>query len=145
MSLAVAKQAANFLVMPTQQKIRYSDCDPQGIVFNGNYARYWDDAITDWFEENGFAGQELGGIGTDVVTARLEIDFKAAATLGDVLETSMSVEKYGNTSMSVAVTTRRLSDDAVVTQGRAVYVFVDPDTFKPVAVPDEIKEALGSD
>lgn len=131
--------------MPTQQKIRYSDTDPQGIVFNGNYATYWDDAITDWFWENGFVGEELGGIGADVVTARLEIDFKAAATLGDVLETSMSVETFGNTSMTVGLVTRRLSDDTVVAQGRAIYVFVDPESFKPIGVPEQIRERLGSD
>lgn len=129
--------------MPTRQKIRYSDCDPQGIVFNGNYARYWDDAVTDWFEEAGFGGEELGGIGTDVVTARLEMDFKAAATLGDVVETSMAVERFGNTSMTVAVETKRVSDDLVVVAGRAIYVFVDPDTFRPAPVPEAIKEGLG--
>lgn len=129
--------------MPTRQKIRYSDCDPQGIVFNGNYARYWDDAVTDWFEEAGFGGEELGGIGTDVVTARLEMDFKAAATLGDVVETSMAVERFGNTSMTVAVETKRVSDDVVVVAGKAIYVFVDPDTFRPAPVPEEIRDSLG--
>ena len=128
--------------MPTTQKIRYSDCDPQGIVFNGNYARYWDDAVTDWFEEAGFGGVELGGIGADVVTARLEIDFKAAAALGDTLETEAGVERFGNTSMTVDVTTRRISDGQVVASGRAIYVFVDPGDFTPVPVPDEIRAAL---
>lgn len=131
--------------MPTQQKIRYSDCDPQGIVFNGNYARYWDDALTDWFEEMGFGGEELGGIGTDVVTARLEIDFKAAATLGDVVETSLDVEKFGSTSMTVSVTTRRLSDHQIVVEGRAIYVFVNPEDFRPVPVPEDVRQALTLD
>ena len=129
--------------MTTTQKIRYSDCDPQGIVFNGNYARYWDDALTDWFEEAGFGGEELGGIGSDVVTARLEMDFKAAASLGDVLETSIAVERFGNTSMTTLVETRRLSDEEVVVSGKAVHVFVDPDTFRPMPVPAMIREALG--
>lgn len=129
--------------MPTTQKIRYSDCDPQGIVFNGNYARYWDDAMTDWFEEAGFGGEQLGGSGIDMVTARLEMDFKASAGLGDVLETGIEVERFGNTSMTLAFTTRRLSDGVVVTEGREVAVFVDPDTFRPTAVPDSIREALG--
>jgi acyl-CoA thioester hydrolase len=129
--------------MPTTQKIRYSDCDPQGIVFNGNYARYWDDALTDWFEEAGFGGEQLGGSGIDMVTARLEMDFKASAGLGDVLETGIEVERFGNTSMTLAFTTRRLSDGVVVTEGREVAVFVDPDTFRPTAVPDSIREALG--
>ena len=128
--------------MPTTQKIRYSDCDPQGIVFNGNYARYWDDALTDWFEEAGFGGQGFGDSGVDVVAAHLSIDFKAAATIGDTLETAVAVEKFGNSSMTVGFTTRRLSDEAVVAQGLEVIVFVDLDGFRPVAVPEDVKQRL---
>jgi YbgC/YbaW family acyl-CoA thioester hydrolase len=127
--------------MSTTQKIRYSDCDPQGIAFNANYARYWDDAITDWFEVLGFGGAELGGIGVDVVTARLEIDFKAAAKLGDTLVTEAAVERFGETSMTVLVTTSRESDGLTVAVGRAVYVFVNPADFRPIAVPETFREA----
>lgn len=129
--------------MPTTQKIRYSDCDPQAIVFNGHYARYWDDAITDWLEDAGLGGEELGGAGADIVTARLEMDFKASATLGDVIETSVAVERFGNTSMTLKITTKRLSDGTVVTDGKSIHVFVDPDDFRPTPVPDVIREALG--
>jgi acyl-CoA thioester hydrolase len=128
--------------MPTTQKIRYSDCDPQRIVFNGNYARYWDDALTDWFEDAGFGGEDLGGTGADVVAARIEMDFRASAGLGDTLETDIAVERVGNTSMTVLFTTKRLSDDKVVTEGREVLVFVDPDDFSPTRVPQEVKERL---
>jgi YbgC/YbaW family acyl-CoA thioester hydrolase len=127
--------------MPTTQKIRYSDCDPQGIVFNGNYARYWDDALTDWFDESGYGGPELGGHGVDVVAARLEIDFKAPAALGDTLETSIEVEKVGNTSMTVGFTTKR-SDGTVVVSGREILVFVDLEDFSSTPVPDAIRADL---
>ena len=128
--------------MPTIQKIRYSDCDPQGIVFNGNYPRYWDDALTDWYQDSGFGGVELGGSGVDILTARIEIDFKAAATLGDTLETSIAVEKWGNTSMTIEIESKRLSDGTVCASGREVIVYVDPETYRPVPVPEFIKEAL---
>lgn len=128
--------------MPTLQKIRYSDTDLQGIVFNGNYARYWDDAVTDWFEEAGFGGQDLGGIGAEFVTARLEMDFKASARLGDVVETECRVESFGNTSMVVEAVSRRVPDGEVLVVGKLVYVFVDPEGFRPVPVPDTIKTAL---
>ncbi len=128
--------------MPTTQKIRYSDCDPQGIVFNANFARYWDDAVTDWFEELGFGGTELGGIDVDVVTARLEIDFKAAAKLGDTLVTETAVERIGDTSMTVLVTTSRQSDSQIVAAGKAIYVFVDPAEFRPITVPESFREAV---
>lgn len=125
--------------MSTTQKIRYSDCDPQGIVFNGNYPRYWDDALTDWFEEAGYGGPGMGGTGVDVVTARLEMDFRSSAGFGDVLETSIEVERLGTTSMTLAFTTRRRSDDERVVEGREVIVFIDPDTFRPVPVPERVR------
>jgi acyl-CoA thioester hydrolase len=128
--------------MPTRQKIRYSDCDPQAIVFNANYARYLDDAATDWLEERGFGGTELGGIGTDIVTARLEIDFKAAARLGDELETTVSVGRFGTTSMTLDFVTRRLLDGVAVAEGKAFYVFVDPEDYRPVPVPEVVKKGL---
>jgi acyl-CoA thioester hydrolase len=129
--------------MPTTQKIRYSDCDPQGIVFNGNYARYWDDALTDWFEDAGYGGEGLGDTGHDVVAARIEMDFKAPASLGDTLETRIGVERYGNTSMTVGFTTRRLSDGVVVTEGREILVIVDAESFEPRPIPEEMRQRLG--
>jgi acyl-CoA thioester hydrolase len=131
--------------MPTTQKIRYSDCDPQGIVFNGNYARYWDDALTDWFEEAGFGGEGLGGAGADAVTARIEMDLKASAVLGDTLVTSIVVEESGKTSATVGITTSRQSDGQVVAVGREVVVFVDEEEFRPTAIPDVIRAMLESD
>ena len=130
--------------MSTTQKIRYSDCDPQGIVFNGNYARYWDDAVTDWFEELGFGGVELGGgIGADVLTARLEIDFEATATIGDTLVTTVEVEAIGTTSMTFLVVTSRESDDQIVAGGKVIDVFVNLEDFRPIAVPESLRSAVG--
>ena len=131
--------------MPTLQKIRYSDCDPQGIVFNGNYARYWDDAATDWLEELGLGGPEVGGNGVEVVTARLEIDFKSAARLGDTLETTIRVERVGTASMDINVETTLAGSDQVVAIGKLVWVFVDPEHFRPVPVPTHIKDRLQSE
>jgi len=130
--------------MATTQKIRYSDCDPQGIVFNGNYARYWDDALTDWFEDLGLGDPGMGGHGVDVVAARIEMDFKESASFGDVIETSIGVERLGNTSMTVAFTTRRLSDGSVVTEGREIIVFVDAEAFRPTPIPNGIRVLLES-
>ena len=127
--------------MATTQKIRYSDCDPQGIVFNGNYARYWDDAMTDWLEEAGFGGEGLGGAGVEVVTARIEMDFRASARLGDLLTTAIEVENFGTSSMRLQFTTSR-DDGTVVTEGLEVIVFVDPENFRPTPVPDEVKDRL---
>jgi YbgC/YbaW family acyl-CoA thioester hydrolase len=111
-------------------------------VFNGNYARYWDDAATDWLEELGLGGPELGGNGVEVVTARLEIDFKSAARLGEVLETSIKIARFGTTSMDLDVETINASSGVVIAAGKLVWVFVDPEHFRPVPVPGDIKDRL---
>jgi acyl-CoA thioester hydrolase len=130
--------------MSTIQKIRYSDCEPQGIVFNGNYARYWDDAMTDWFDELEDLGVSLEAASVDVVTARLEIDFQASATLRDVLQTSVSPEQLGNTSMTLGMETKRASDGTQVAVGKIVCVFVDQKSLRPVRMPEDVRIALGS-
>jgi acyl-CoA thioesterase FadM len=99
-------------------------------VFNGNYARYWDDAATDWLEELGLGGPELGGNGVEVVTARLE--------------TSIQVAKFGTASMDLEVQTVNASSGDIVAAGKLVWVFVDPEHFRPVPVPSDIKETLES-
>lgn len=132
-----------FTAVATTQRIRYSDCDPQGIVFNGNYARYWDDAATDWLDDAGFGFAGLEELGVDVVTARLEMDFRSPATMGDTLSTTVEVEQFGITSMMLKVETKRQSDDRIIADGRLVWVFVDPGAKKSVPVPDKVKQRLG--
>jgi acyl-CoA thioesterase FadM len=72
------------------------------------------------------------------------MDFRAPASLGDTLLTEIAVERYGSTSMTVGLTTSRLSDGTVVTEGREVIVFVDPDGFRPTPVPEAVKVRLGN-
>ena len=128
--------------MPTLQKIRYSDCDPQGIVFNANFARYWDDAGTDLMDDAGIGGPGAGGYGVEPVVARLEMDFKSSATLGDILETTIEVQSMGKASMDLGVKTILVGEGRTVVEGRLVWVFVDSDTFRPVPIPNAIREIL---
>jgi acyl-CoA thioesterase FadM len=98
--------------------------------------------LTDWFEDAGLGGPGLGGAGVDVVTARLEIDFKASAGLGETLQTEIGIERAGNTSLTLSFDTRRLSDGEVVATGREVIVFVDPLELKPTPPPEEARARL---
>jgi acyl-CoA thioesterase FadM len=84
----------------------------------------------------------LGGNGVEVVTARLEIDFKSAARLGEVLETSIKIAKFGTTSMDLDVETINASSGVAIAAGKLVWVFVDPEHFRPVPVPGDIKDRL---
>ena len=52
-------------------RVRYNECDPQGVVFNANYLTYFDITITElWRELGGY--QPMVEAGVDLVVAEAE-------------------------------------------------------------------------
>lgn len=119
------------------RKVRYSDTDAQGIVFNGNYAVYFDDTLTDYLEAVGFAWGEV-----ELVLARMEIDFRSPARLGETLVTGARVERVGRTSLTMRLVTWEEASERVVGEAVQVQVVVDGETFRPVPVPEELVAAI---
>lgn len=119
------------------RKVRYSDTDAQGIVFNGNYATYFDDTLTDLFDVIGYEWGEV-----EVVLARMEIDYRSPARLGDTLVTGARVARIGNTSVTVELATWEQSSERLVAEGKQVQVTVSGKDFRPVPVPPELVAAI---
>lgn len=119
------------------RKVRYSDTDAQGIVFNGNYAVYFDDTLTDLFDLVGYPWGEV-----EVVLGRMEIDYRSAARLGETLVTGARVERIGNTSMTVRLATWEQSTDRMVAEAKQIQVVVSGEDFRPVFVPDDLVAAV---
>lgn len=119
------------------RKVRYSDTDAQGIVFNGNYAVYFDDTLTDLFDLVGYPWGEV-----EVVLGRMEIDYRSAARLGETLVTGARVERIGNTSMTVRLATWEQSTDRMVAEAKQIQVVVSGEDFRPVPVPDDLVAAV---
>lgn len=129
----------NALVTYTR-KIRYSDTDMQGIVFNGNYFTYFDDALSDLFDVLDLTPQSLHEHGVDVVTAHAEADFLASARVGDVLATNVMLDRIGTTSIVFRL--EGVVGDATIVRGNVVWVTVDAATFEKIPVPAELRVRL---
>ena len=126
-----------------RRKIRYSDSDAQGIVFNGNYLAYYDDTLTDVFEAAGLTEVQMHGNGYDVLTVHAEVDFKATARLGETLSFSAAVDRVGTTSITFGLESRVGGTERITTTGKVVFVTVNRSTHQPVPVPASMREALG--
>lgn len=124
------------------RKVRYSDTDAQGIVFNGNFATYFDDALTDLFDELELGQAAMRQAGFEVVTASLRIDFRASGQLGDVLETRVRLGRIGSKSVTFELETRRAGSGDLVVEGSVVWVTVDHESFESIAVPRVLRERL---
>ncbi len=123
-----------------KRKVRFSDSDVQGHVFNANYFVYFDDAITDFMEQ--LEGKSCGETDYEMVLARAECDFRAPGKMGKTLVTAVTVEKIGNTSITFAFDVSEEQSGRAIAHGLEIYVLVDAETMRPIAVPDKLRAAL---
>lgn len=121
-----------------RRKVRYSDTDVQGIVFNGNYLTYYDDALTDLIDDAGLTSAVLHEFGCEVVTAHASIDYRAPARLGDRLAVGARLGRVGTTSMEFVLQSWIEGSGQVTTDGKVVWVCVDRETMRPMPVPGEL-------
>lgn len=126
-----------------RRKVRYSDSDAQGIVFNGNYLAYYDDTLTDVFELIGLTEELMHADGYDVLTVHAEVDFKATARLGETLEFSAGLERIGTTSVTFAIESRVAGTQRITTTGQVVFVTVGRNSHEPLPVPQSMRTVLG--
>ena len=60
-------------------RVRYSECDPQGVVFNANYVAYLDVVITELWREALGRYQDLVDSGVDMVVAEVNVRYLGSA------------------------------------------------------------------
>lgn len=124
-------------------RVRFAETDLQGIVFNGNYLTYYDVAWTEYFREIGFEWKDLVAMGADTVLGRTTLEFNSPARFDEVLEVHVRVSKIGNTSMTFDFEIHPEGGGRKVGAASSLYVCIDPNTLKPVRVPERLRARIG--
>lgn len=120
-------------------RIRYGECDQQGIVFNAHYMAFIDDAVDCWVRELDPAFESAHG--WEITVKRSEITWSGPARFGETLTLDLSVGRWGTTSFDVAAIGHVGGRD--VCRSTTTYVVVDGD-FRPIEIPDALRSHLGS-
>src|SRR5881227_2043316 len=93
-------------VFRMQIRVRYGECDPQGVVFNANHFGYFDVILTEaWREAIGPYGDMLEQ-GTDLVVAEASAKFLGPARFDDLLDAEWRITRLGTTAMSTRIDIR---------------------------------------
>ncbi|MDW3218792.1 MAG: thioesterase family protein [Acidimicrobiales bacterium] len=119
-------------------RIRYGECDQQGIVFNAHYMAYIDDAVDQWLR--GIETDFEATLGWEVTVKRSEIVWQGPARFGDTLTLDLAVSRWGTTSFDVTAT-GHVGGRAVI-DSTTTYVVVSHDGYAPVPIPDEMRAHL---
>ena len=122
-------------------RVRYSECDLQGVVFNANYLTYLDEAMTELFRtalDGGY--QAMVAAGVDMVVAESRLRFLGPARFDDEIEVQATITRLGTTGMTTAMVITR--DGAVLTEAELRHVFVRSPEGGKAPIPDAVRAAL---
>ncbi|ASK88510.1 acyl-CoA thioesterase [Sphingorhabdus sp. SMR4y] len=134
----------------TPIRVRYAECDLQGIVFNAHYLAFADIGLTEYMralmDESGTqpSGEMLGGFmqhfGGDNWVRHADVDYRAPARADDLLDIAVRITRFGRTSYSLLV--HLLRGDELLNVVKLTYVWFDPATDKVAPVATKFIDAV---
>jgi acyl-CoA thioester hydrolase len=127
----------------TSLRVRWMECDAQGIVFNGAYLGYLEVGQAEYFRHLGFSIYKIAQRGYfDSVVVKATLEFKAPARVDDLLDLYVRVSRIGNTSLTLEMAIYPQESDRLLTTMEAVYVGFHPQSGATRPVPEEIRELV---
>jgi len=128
----------------TDRLVRFSYCDPAGIIFYPQYFVMFNGLVEDWFNQGmgvdyaGFINDQRRGF--PIVT--LSCDFVTPSKIGEVITLALKVESLGRSSFKLRVACQYQGQERV--RANLVLVTMDLDTGRAVAIPDELRLLMAS-
>jgi acyl-CoA thioester hydrolase len=121
-------------------RVRYSECDQQGVVFNAHYFAYFDDVLTEVWRDVVEPYRDMVDSGVDVVVAEATARFKAPARFDEEIDLVWRVTRLGTTAMTTRIDVMR--GEELLVEGEMRHVFVDAGTSNKREIPDDYRAKL---
>jgi acyl-CoA thioester hydrolase len=121
-------------------RVRYSECDAQGVVFNGQYLFLYDVAVTELWRSVGSTWTDMVDAGHDVVVAEARIRFREGARFDELVDIQLPIARLGGTSMVIHPTFKVA--DRLIADGEVRHVFIDPVTKRKKEMPSGLRAAF---
>jgi acyl-CoA thioester hydrolase len=122
-------------------RVRYGECDAQGIVFNANFLAYVDAAPTEIWRESMGSYDLLLETGVDTVVGEANMRFLSPGRFDDIIRIEAGFDGLGTTSTILKLWFRR--DEELLVEADIRYVFVDLERWEKAPIPDAVREGLG--
>ncbi|MEC7748733.1 MAG: thioesterase family protein [Chloroflexota bacterium] len=127
----------------TTVRVRWMECDAQGIVYNGAYLGYLEIGQAEYYRNLGFAIYIIPQSGYfDFAVVKSTQEFKAPAKVDEIIELHVRVSKIGNTSLTLNLEIYPEGSDRLLTSIETIYVGYDAATESSRPVPDAIRQLV---
>ena len=124
-------------------RVYYEDTDSGGVVYYANYLKFMERARTEWLRQFGFEQDELiHNEGVIFAVRSVQVDYLLPARFNDELSVSAKLIEQGRASLTIEQKISRVADSSLLCKGSVKIVSLRPDSFKPCAIPDQIKQQI---
>lgn len=122
--------------------IRFSHCDPAGIVYFPHYFNMFNGLIEDWYTE------DLKVNYADLILhdqhgfpfVHIDTDFKIPSRMGDRLDLTLLIEKIGRSSLGLVIVGHREGVECL--RARTVTAMMSLASKRSVEMPASLREAF---
>lgn len=129
-------------VFTTTRKIRFSHCDPAGIVYFVNFFDMVSGCVEDWFGDAlGFTFNEMHigkRLGFPIVDTGCQ--FFRPCHLGDQLVLELTIASIGRSSLEFSIRGRVGDEDKF--RARHKVAMMSLDTLRAVPIPDDLRAKM---
>lgn len=124
-------------------RVRYSEVDAQGIVYNSHYLTYFDISITEYFRHLDFdyAGY-VSRTGMDFHLVKGLVNYEAPIYNDQEIEVGCRVSKIGNSSLTFTLEIYPKGSDQRQSSGEIIWVNTDQESHKSAPVPSDITDMI---
>jgi acyl-CoA thioester hydrolase len=123
-------------------RVRWSEVDPQAVVFNARYLDYADIAVTEYWR----AVREAGLWDTEPLechVAKAEVNFRKPIRADEELDLMARTSRFGTTSMTTLVEIHGADAEDLRASVELVAVHIDLSDNRPRPLPEIVRSALG--
>ncbi len=122
--------------------VRFSHCDPAGIIFYPHYFVMFNGLVEDWFnhalEINYADFINTRRLGLPMVN--IKCDFRAPSKIGEVITLTLRIERIGNSSLKLA--THALFENQIRLEAQLTLCVNSFATGRAVPIPDDLRSRL---
>lgn len=129
------------IVTETKIRVYYQDTDKMGVVYYGNYARYYEIGRTEMIRDLGYTYRQMEQEGIMLPARSLKINYFKSAYYDDLLTVRTIVDSIPKVKFPIKTEIYNEQGE-LINSGETVLVFYSAKTNKPIAAPKFFVERM---
>ena len=120
-------------------RVRYSEVDAQGIVFNAHYLTYFDTAMTEYLRHIKYDYvKEVKERNEDFHTVKTLVEYKSPIYFDQIIDVCLKVKKIGTSSLTFYIEVHPNKEDNMRVSGEVIWVNTNQETHSSAPLSKNI-------